>query len=183
MKPHQHKWNAADYADNSSAQAKWGREIISRLKLRGDETVLDIGCGDGKLTAALARQLPRGSVLGIDNSPEMVRYAAKSFPAAKFPNLSFKVCDARRLAFADKFDLVVSFSTLHWVKDHMPILRGIRRGLKSGGKALLQFGGKGNAADILAVTAKSSPAIRGKNTSAVLFFPGIFMSRSRTVFG
>ncbi len=148
----EHKWNAADYAGNSSAQARWGRDLIAKLELRGGESVLDIGCGDGKLTAALAKQLPKGFVLGVDNSIEMIRFARKNFPSDGFPNLSFKVCDARKLNFSKKFDLVVSFSTLHWVKDHMPVLKRILLSLKPGGKALLQFGGKGNAADILAVT-------------------------------
>ena len=147
-----HKWNASDYSVNSSAQAKWGEELIAKLNLRGDETVLDIGCGDGKLTAALARQLPGGFVQGIDSSLEMIRFAAKSFPSSAIPNLSFKVCDACRLTFANKFDVVVSFSCLHWIKDHLPVLKGIRRSLKNNGRTLLQFGGKGNAADILAVT-------------------------------
>jgi trans-aconitate methyltransferase len=152
QKSPKHKWNAADYAGNSSAQAKWGEEFIAQFDLCGDETVLDIGCGHGKLTAALAQQLPGGFVQGIDSSLEMIRFAEKSFPSSAIPNLSFKVCDARRLTFADKFDIVVSFSCLHWIKDHLPVLKGIRRSLKNNGRTLLQFGGKGNAADILAVT-------------------------------
>jgi len=90
-------------------------------------------------------------VQGIDSSLEMVRFAKKSFPSSAIPNLSFKVCDASRLTFANKFDIVVSFSCLHWIKDHLPVLKGIRRSLKNNGRTLLQFGGKGNAADILAV--------------------------------
>ena len=151
QKSSKHKWNAADYAGHSSAQAKWGKELIAKLNLRGDETVLDIGCGDGKLTAALARQLPGGFVQGIDSSAQMIRFAAKSFPPSEMPNLSFKVMDARRLTSANEFDRVVSFSCLHWIKDHLPVLKGIRRSLKANGRILLQFGGQGNAADILAV--------------------------------
>jgi trans-aconitate methyltransferase len=169
-----HKWNAADYADHSSAQAKWGRELIDRLNLRGDEAVLDIGCGDGKLTAALARQLSRGSVVGVDNSTEMIRFARKSFPAAEFPNLSFKVCDARRLTFANKFDLVVSFSTLHWVKDHLPVLKRIKRSLKANGRILLQFGGKGNAEDILAFAGKAIAGDKWKKYFRGFVFPWHF---------
>jgi len=146
-----HKWNAGDYAGHSSAQAKWGEELIAKLDLRGDEAVLDIGCGDGKLTAALAQQLSAGFVQGVDSSPEMICFAKKSFPREKFSNLSFAVRDARRLAFKDKFDIVVSFACLHWVKNHLPVLKGIRRSLKDGGCTLLQFGGKGNAEDVIAV--------------------------------
>ena len=78
-----HQWNAADYAGHSSAQVKWGEEIIAKLNLRQDETVLDIGCGNGKLTAALAQQLPDGFVQGVDSSLEMIRFAAKSFPPTR----------------------------------------------------------------------------------------------------
>ena len=94
-----HKWNAADYASNSS------------LNLRGDETVLDIGCGNGKLTAALAQKLSGGFVQGVDSSAEMISFAAKSFPPSVISNLSFKVCDASRLTFSNKFDIVVSLES------------------------------------------------------------------------
>src|SRR6266702_3195792 len=66
------KWNAADYAANSAVQQTWARELIARLNLRGDEHILDIGCGDGKVTAEIARALPRGSVTGADASPHWV---------------------------------------------------------------------------------------------------------------
>ena len=58
------RWNAADYAANSVVQQTWARELIARLKLRGDEHILDVGCGDGKVTAEIARAVPRGSVTG-----------------------------------------------------------------------------------------------------------------------
>ena len=73
------KWNAADYAANSAAQQIWARELIVQLHLRGNERILDVGCGDGKVTAELARAVPKGSVAGIDASPEMVRFARKTF--------------------------------------------------------------------------------------------------------
>src|ERR1043166_5653513 len=70
--PWMHKWDPEDYAKHSSAQLAWARELIARLKLRGDESVLDIGCGDGKVTAELAAALPRGHVAGLDGSQEMI---------------------------------------------------------------------------------------------------------------
>src|SRR6266702_8565508 len=78
------KWNAADYAANSAVQQTWARELIAKLKLRGDEHILDVGCGDGKVTAEIARAVPRGQVLGADSSPEMIAFAQKTFPPAKF---------------------------------------------------------------------------------------------------
>jgi len=94
------KWNAADYAANSAAQQIWARELIAQLHLRGDEHTLDVGCGDGKVTAELARAVSKGSVTGIDASPEMIRFARKTFPPGKHPNLEFQVMDAREISFA-----------------------------------------------------------------------------------
>jgi trans-aconitate methyltransferase len=91
------KWNAADYAANSAVQQTWARELIARLDLHGDEHVLDIGCGDGKVTAEIARALPRGTVVGTDASPQMIEFAQKAFPAKQFPNLEFQVMDARKI--------------------------------------------------------------------------------------
>src|SRR5687767_8216782 len=65
-------WNPADYAANSAAQLAWARELITKLKLRGDERVLDVGCGDGKVTAEIAQALPRGEITGVDSSAEMI---------------------------------------------------------------------------------------------------------------
>jgi len=91
------KWNAADYAANSAVQHAWARELIAQLKLRGDEHILDVGCGDGKITAEIAQAVPRGSATGVDASPHMIEFAQKTFPAKKFPNLNFQVVDARKL--------------------------------------------------------------------------------------
>jgi len=77
------KWDAADYAANSAVQQTWARELIAKLHLRGDEHILDVGCGDGKITAELARAVPRGSVTGVDASPQMITFAKKTFPAKK----------------------------------------------------------------------------------------------------
>jgi trans-aconitate methyltransferase len=91
------QWNPAEYAANSAVQQSWARELIARLHLRGDEHVLDVGCGDGKVTAEIARAVPRGRVLGVDASPEMIMYAQKTFPPAKNANLIFQICDARKI--------------------------------------------------------------------------------------
>jgi len=94
------RWNAADYAANSAAQQIWARELIAQLQLRGNERVLDVGCGDGKVTAELARTVPKGSVTGIDASPEMIDFARKTFPLNAIPNLEFQICDARKISLA-----------------------------------------------------------------------------------
>ena len=142
------KWNAADYAANSVVQQTWARELIAKLNLCGDEHILDVGCGDGKVTAEIARALPRGSVTGADASPQMIEFAKKTFPAEKFLNLRFRVMDARKIKFGRQFDFIFSNAALHWVDDHQAILRGAAAVLKPGGRLIISCGGKGNAQDV-----------------------------------
>ena len=111
------EWNPADYAANSAAQHAWARELMVRLALRGDEQVLDVGCGDGKVTAEIARVLKNGGISGIDSSRQMIEFACKTFPQTKQPNLDFQVMDARCIELEQRFDIVFSSSVLHWVDD------------------------------------------------------------------
>src|SRR5579862_2492080 len=138
-------WSAADYASNSSIQQTWARELIAQLNLRGNERILDAGCGDGKVTAELARAVPHGLVLGVDASPQMIEFATAAFSA---PNLEFHVMDARKIQFIRKFDLVFSNAALHWVDDHQAFLRGAASVLRAGGHLVVSCGGKGNAHDV-----------------------------------
>lgn len=142
------QWNAEDYHKNSSEQHRWGIELLNKLVLQGNEHVLDLGCGDGKLTAEIARRVPYGSLLGIDKSEDMIRFAQEHYV---FPNLKFVLLDARNLHFDQEFDVVFSNAALHWVDDHANILLKIRGSLSAGGRVIAQMGGKGNASGILKV--------------------------------
>ena len=142
-------WDAEEYRTSSPNQKKWALELLSKLNLRGDERVLDIGCGDGEITAAIARRVPRGSAVGIDSSRDMVDLAAKHCPPERCPNVSFLLKDAREIDFNEEFDAVFSNACLHWVIDHRPVLAGVKRCLKPSGRMLLQMGGRGNAATVL----------------------------------
>lgn len=164
-------WNAEDYHKSSSEQKRWARELLQTLTLKGNENVLDIGCGDGKITAEIAIKVPHGRILGIDNSEDMVRFAAGTFPPDQFPNLSFQRGDAEKLNFDGGFDVVVSFACLHWVKDHLSVLQGIRRSLVPSGRILLQFGGRGNAAGIQDVTSKVAGRKKWKHFFHEIPFP------------
>jgi trans-aconitate 2-methyltransferase len=83
-----YNWNAEDYKQHSKGQQKWARELIARLKLKGTEDILDIGFGDGKVTAEIASYVPNGSVVAIDNSISMIKLAKKNYPTGEHPNLS-----------------------------------------------------------------------------------------------
>ncbi len=151
MREYGERWDPRGYRESASEQRRWAREVIAKLELRGDERVLDIGCGDGSITAEIAKMLPGGSAVGIDISPQMVSFANESFSPTTNPNLSFCRGDASCLEFEEEFDLVVSFACLHWVRDHPPVLEGIGRALGPNGWAYLQFGGRGNASGILMI--------------------------------
>jgi trans-aconitate methyltransferase len=144
-----HQWNPADYAQHSQGQERWARELLSLMSLRPQESVLDVGCGDGRITAEIAGLVPGGRVVGIDRSAEMIGFAQEHFPPQQFPNLRFLQADASALPFDAEFDAVFSNAVLHWILDHKPVLTGICRSLRPGGRCVLQMGGKGNGADVI----------------------------------
>jgi trans-aconitate methyltransferase len=144
-------WNPAEYARSSDTQRTWAEELLSRLNLTGNEVVLDLGCGDGKITAALAQALPAGRAVGIDSSKEMIQYAQSHYPNSDYQNLVFRLLDVRRLDYASEFNLVFSNAALHWVRDHRAVLTGAHGALRPRGQLALSFGGKGNAAAMLEV--------------------------------
>jgi trans-aconitate 2-methyltransferase len=146
-----YSWDAEDYAQNSSNQFEWAKELVPKLNLKGDEALLDIGCGDGRISAMLASYLPHGSVVGIDSSEEMVALARKSFPHCHNPNLTFLKMDARNLTFREQFDVAFSNASLHWIIDHQTVLSCVNQSLDKKGRLLFQMAGKGNAQDIIAV--------------------------------
>lgn len=133
------EWDAASYRAVSALQAWLADKSLAALALRGDERVLDVGCGDGRISAAIAARLPDGQVLGVDASQQMVDFAAAAFPAAAHPNLRFAVADAAALALPPAYDVAVSFNALHWVRDDAAVLRGLHAAVLPGGRALLRF--------------------------------------------
>src|SRR5262245_20541600 len=152
------EWDARGYAEISGLQRAMTSEVLSRLELRGDERILDLGCRNGRVTAEIAGRVGRGSVLGLDASSEMIAYAFKQYPRNAHANLDFRVGDARELPFHGEFDLVVSFNALHWVPEQERALRSISASLKPGGMARLRLVPKGthrSLEDTLEETRKS----------------------------
>jgi trans-aconitate 2-methyltransferase len=145
------QWNPADYAKSSDAQLKWAQELQANLHLQGHESILDVGCGDGKISANFAGLVANGRVVGVDSSSEMIEYAIDTYPSSQYPNLSFAVVDSRQLNFEGEFDLLFSNAVLHWVDDHPAFLAGAKRALRNHGRLIISCGGKGNAIDILQV--------------------------------
>ncbi len=133
------EWNADSYDHISRLQQAMAAKDLARLSLAGTERVLDVGCGEGRITARLAARVPQGSVLGVDPSHDMIAFAAAHFGPPSYPNLRFEAADATSLPYRDEFDLVVSFNALHWVQDQEAALRSIRRALKDSGQAWLRF--------------------------------------------
>ena len=145
-----HQWDPADYARHSQGQERWAKELFALLAPKPQEGILDIGCGDGRNTAELAKLVPAGRVVGVDRSLDMIQFAQEHFPPAQFPNLTFMQADASELPFDAEFDAIFSNAVLHWVLDHRPVLAGITRSLRPGGRCVLQMGGKGNGDDVVA---------------------------------
>ncbi|HXX32498.1 MAG TPA: methyltransferase domain-containing protein [Myxococcaceae bacterium] len=136
-------WNASAYHRVSAPQTAWGLEVLDRLRLRGDETVLDAGCGPGKLTAVLAARLDRGRVLALDSSPQMLAVARRELArfGSKVELIQATLPD---LPLPGAVDAIVSTATLHWVLDHPALFRAFRDALRPGGQLELQCGGAGN---------------------------------------
>jgi trans-aconitate 2-methyltransferase len=132
-------WNGEEYTANSDLQFKWASEKLKKLKLNGDEKILDIGCGDGRFTEALAHHVPKGKVVGIDSSDSMLSLANNILKSTQIDNLSFLKQDAVSLDFYNQFDLAVSFTVFHWLPDHLAALKGIERALKPGGRVFIYF--------------------------------------------
>jgi trans-aconitate 2-methyltransferase len=130
------EWDAANYVRRSSMQEAMAAEVLALLHLQGSERVLDIGCGDGRVTAEIASRLPHGSILGVDASREMIAFASQH---ATRPNLRFQVANAANLSFHNEFDFIVSFNALHWLPDPDPPLRCIRAAMKPVSHAQLRL--------------------------------------------
>ena len=143
-----YEFDGETYAKASAHQTEWGMQIASELELDGNEHLIDIGCGDGRITRALAFRVPRGRVIGVDSSPGMIS-TAKQYETA---NLRFTTLDANDLAYEGEFDVVFSHATLHWIKNHTALLQCVHAALrKPKGYARLNFAGKGTAAILLSI--------------------------------
>ena len=141
------EFDGEKYKRASTHQKEWGRELITRLVLKGNERILDLGCGDGILTEQLADLVPSGRTVGIDASAGMIETAGK----IEKDNLEFLHLDINKMDFKEEFDVIFSNAALHWVKDHERLLRSSYKALKPGGVILWSFAGEGNCRNFFEV--------------------------------
>jgi trans-aconitate 2-methyltransferase len=134
-------WNADSYDRVSSPQLEMGRDVLARLPLNGDEAVLDAGCGTGRVTRLLLERLPRGRVIAIDASADMVARARENLP-----EVDVRLADLADFALEQPVDAVLSTATFHWIGDHDALFECLAQALEPGGRLEAQCGGEGNVA-------------------------------------
>jgi len=147
------EWDASEYEAVSGPQTGWGADFIGvfleRRGLRGDEAAIDVGCGTGRVTELLLRNLPNWTVLAVDASEDMVEAARRRF--AGEPRVRVERQDILRLEVEEPVDVIFSTATFHWIRDHDLLFERLARVLKPGGRLVAQCGGTGNVARTLAV--------------------------------
>jgi trans-aconitate 2-methyltransferase len=140
------EWDGTSYDRISGPMEALGREVLARLELRGDEVVLDAGCGSGRITEALVERLPRGRVIAVDESASMVEAARRRLGVGA----DVRVIDLLELELEAPVDAILSTATFHWIADHDRLFRRLREALRDravgdgGGRLVAQCGGEGN---------------------------------------
>jgi trans-aconitate 2-methyltransferase len=138
--PEVRNWDGQSYDRISGPMEALGLAVLDRLELAGDETVLDAGCGSGRITAALIERLPRGRVIAIDASASMVAAARERLG----PDADIRQADLLALQLETPLDAILSTATFHWVADHERLFARLHAALRPGGRLLAQCGGEGN---------------------------------------
>ena len=142
-------WDARTYHTISCPQATMAEAVLDRLELRGDETVLDAGCGSGRVTAALLERLPRGRVVAVDADAGMVEHARTELPVDR---AEVHHQDLTAVDLAEPVDAVFSNAVFHWIPDHAALFVALAGALRPGGRLSAQCGGQGNVAGVQAAS-------------------------------
>jgi len=140
-------WDAVTYDRVAEVQEEWGREVLARLDLRGDETVLDAGCGSGRVTKLLLERLPEGRVIGVDAAPSMIAKAREAI--GRDERVELEVRDLLDLEFDRDVDAIFSNATFHWILDHNRLFARLFAALRPGGALEAQCGGQDNVAEFV----------------------------------
>ena len=147
-------WDASTYDCISDAQESWGHEIIEYRKWKGNEVVLDAGCGSGRTTKILSMKVPEGKIIAVDSDLSMIRLAKENL--VKFSNIEFIQIDISEIELEEKVDVVFSNAVLHWILNHKKVFERFWQILNSDGQLLIQCGGYGNLAKTLSILNKVS---------------------------
>jgi trans-aconitate 2-methyltransferase len=147
--PSSREWNSEVYQRLSSPQFGWGKKVLDRVRLRGDETVLDAGCGTGRLTGELLARLPRGRVIAVDLSGNMLQAACRELEPRFAGHVWFVAADLQQLPFHEAADGIFSTAAFHWIRDHERLFRSLHDSLRPGGWLESQCGGGPNLAVLL----------------------------------
>ncbi len=162
MSGNEREWNAEAYDRLADPQREWGRTVLERLELRGDETVLDAGCGAGGLTAELLERVPHGRVIAIDASQQMVSRARALLEPRFGDRVEIYVGDLAALSFDGVADAVFSSAVFHHIHDHAALFAGLYRALVPGGRLAAQCGGGPNLVELqrhVAAAADADPRL------------------------
>ena len=134
-------WDAATYDRVSAPQVEWALKVLERLPLRGDETVLDAGCGSGRVTQLLLERLPRGHVVAVDSAPSMVEHAREALDPERATVFQANLTE---LELDEPVDAAFSNAVFHWMPDHDALFARLHAALRPGGRLVAQCGGEGN---------------------------------------
>lgn len=141
-------WNAAAYDRLPVPMTRWGETVVEWLDLRGDERVLDAGCGTGRVTAKLRERLPRGQIVALDGSASMIDRARERLGDDR---VTYVVADLQLPLPIDRaVDATLSTATFHWVLDHDRLFRNLAAVMRPGAQLAAQCGGHGNIASVAA---------------------------------
>src|SRR4051794_29407042 len=144
------RWDAASYHRVSGPMEAMGAKVLDRLPLRGDETVLDAGCGTGRVTALLCDRLPRGHVIAVDADPAMVAACRATLgEEVDAGHVEVQQVDLLALQLESAVDAILSTATFHWILDHDELFVRLFAALRPGGLLVAQCGGDGNLAAVL----------------------------------
>ena len=135
-------WDGKQYKSNSSPQELSAMNIISTISIKEDDIILDIGCGDGKITQKLCSLVSNGKIIGIDPSSSMISEANQL--TCSCSNLSFFKASAEEFEIDVTFDYILSFHSLHWVKDKSKMFHNVSKHLKPNGKFIFVTAGREN---------------------------------------
>ena len=141
------EWDATSYEELADPMTRWGAKFLELVELKGNETVVDAGCGTGRVTELLLDRLPGGTVLAADVSERMVEAATKRFKVDGRVRVERQ--DLLELEVRESADVVFSTATFHWILDHDRLFRRLAHNLRPGGLLAAQCGGTGNVARVL----------------------------------